>query len=103
MHYCTSTGQTTPRPGGLADKGKKGKHARVVPLILEIRELVADRLDQAASPDSRLFVGPRGPDQHGRPARVESMTLVDQERRWSARSQARPSIGTPHGGCASRH
>jgi integrase len=52
--------QTTPSPGGLADKGTKGKRARVVPLILEIRELVADRLDQAASPDSRLFVGPRG-------------------------------------------
>jgi integrase len=31
-----------------------------VPLIVEIRELVADRLDRAASPDSRLFVGPRG-------------------------------------------
>jgi integrase len=52
--------QTTPSPGGLADKGTKGKRARVVPLIVEIRELVADRLDQAASPDSRLFVGPRG-------------------------------------------
>jgi integrase len=31
-----------------------------VPLILEIRELVADRLDRATSPDSRLFIGPRG-------------------------------------------
>ena len=52
--------QTTPSPGGLADKGTKGKRARAVPLILEIRELVADRLDRATSPDSRLFVGPRG-------------------------------------------
>jgi integrase len=52
--------QTTPSPGGLADKGTKGKRARVVPLILEVRELVTDRLDRAASPDSRLFAGPRG-------------------------------------------
>jgi integrase len=52
--------QTTPSPGGLADKGTKGKRARIVPLIVEIRAMVADRLDRAASPDTRLFVGPRG-------------------------------------------
>ncbi len=52
--------QTTPSPGGLADKGTKGKRARLVPLIEEIRELVADRLTGATSPDGRLFVGPRG-------------------------------------------
>ena len=53
--------QTTPGPGGLIDKGTKGKRARVVPLIEEIRPLVAERLD-AAGPDpmARLFTGPRG-------------------------------------------
>jgi integrase len=52
--------QTTPGPGGLVDKGTKGKRARTVPLIEEIREMVGHRLDRAASPDSRLFTGPRG-------------------------------------------
>lgn len=53
--------QTTPSPGGVADKGTKGKRARVVPLIAEVRELVADRV-AAAGPDltARLFTGPRG-------------------------------------------
>jgi hypothetical protein len=31
--------QTTPSPGGLADKGTKGKRARDVPLIVELRDL----------------------------------------------------------------
>lgn len=52
--------QTTPGPGGLIDKGTKGKRARTVPLIEEVRELVGRRLDQAAAPRSRLFTGPRG-------------------------------------------
>lgn len=52
--------QTTPSPGGLIDKGTKGKRARTVPLIEEIRPIVARRLDAAAKPDSRLFTGPRG-------------------------------------------
>jgi integrase len=58
--------QTTPGPGGLIDKGTKGKRAREVPLIEEIRPLVAARLDGAVTddgefdPDARLFVGPRG-------------------------------------------
>ncbi len=52
--------QTTPGPGGLIDKGTKGKRARTVPLIEEIRPIVARRLDAAADPTSRLFVGPRG-------------------------------------------
>ncbi|GAA0902357.1 hypothetical protein GCM10009557_78360 [Virgisporangium ochraceum] len=42
--------QTTPGPGGLVDKGTKGKRARRVPLIEEIREMVGHRLDQAKSP-----------------------------------------------------
>lgn len=53
--------QTTPSPGGLADKGTKGKRARVVPLIPEVRDLVARRLDALTDQvDGRLFTGPRG-------------------------------------------
>jgi integrase len=52
--------QTTTSPGGLIDKGTKGKRARTVPIIEEIRELVGRRLDAAETADSRLFTGPRG-------------------------------------------
>jgi integrase len=53
--------QTTPSPGGLADKGTKGKRARTVPLILEVRDIVRRRIDAAAArPDARLFTGPKG-------------------------------------------
>jgi integrase len=53
--------QTTPSPGGVVDKGTKGKRARTVPLIAEVRDLVARRLDVVGSnPAARLFVGPRG-------------------------------------------
>ncbi|MEV4140555.1 site-specific integrase [Dactylosporangium sp. NPDC049742] len=52
--------QTTPGPGGLIDKGTKGKRARQVPIIVEARELLTPRLDAAKGPDSRLFTGPRG-------------------------------------------
>lgn len=52
--------QTTPGPGGLIDKGTKGKRARMVPLIEEVRPIVARRLDAVATPESRLFTGPRG-------------------------------------------
>ncbi|MFD0687366.1 tyrosine-type recombinase/integrase [Actinomadura fibrosa] len=53
--------QTTPGPGGLIDKGTKGKRARKVPLIEEIRQLVGQRLDALADdPAARLFTGPRG-------------------------------------------
>jgi integrase len=53
--------QTTPSPGGLADKGTKGKRARTVPLIEEVRPLVSRRLDALSDkPDARLFTGPRG-------------------------------------------
>lgn len=52
--------QTTPSPGGLIDKGTKGKRARTVPIIEPIRPMVQARLDKALSPDSRLFTGPRG-------------------------------------------
>jgi integrase len=53
--------QTTPSPGGLADKGTKGKRARTVPLIVEVRDLVRQRIDAVdGRPDARLFTGPRG-------------------------------------------
>ena len=53
--------QTTPGPGGLIDKGTKGKRARVIPLIPEIRALVERRLSSISDdPMTRLFTGPRG-------------------------------------------
>ncbi len=53
--------QTTPGPGGLIDKGTKGKRARTVPIIAEIRPLVQARLDVISDdPMARLFTGPRG-------------------------------------------
>ncbi|MEC3976258.1 tyrosine-type recombinase/integrase [Amycolatopsis sp. H20-H5] len=53
--------QTTPSPGGLLDKATKGKRARDVPLISEIRELVERRIALSdGTEDARLFCGPRG-------------------------------------------
>ncbi|MEV5987546.1 tyrosine-type recombinase/integrase [Streptomyces sp. NPDC052051] len=53
--------QTTPAPGGLTDKGTKGKQARKVPIIKENRPRVAQRILSAGpDPDARLFTGPRG-------------------------------------------
>lgn len=53
--------QTTPAPGGVIDKGTKGKRARAVPLIAEVRELVDNRVTAAGpDPTARLFTGPRG-------------------------------------------
>jgi integrase len=53
--------QTTPSPGGLADKGTKGKRARSVPLIVEVQELVLRRIGaNRGQPQARLFTGPRG-------------------------------------------
>ncbi|MER7220238.1 tyrosine-type recombinase/integrase [Streptomyces eurythermus] len=53
--------QTTPAPGGLTDKGTKGKRARKVSIIEEIRSLVAQRILSAGpDPDARLFTGHRG-------------------------------------------
>lgn len=53
--------QTTPSPGGLIDKGTKGKRARTVPLIEEVRSLVEKRLDAVGhDPAARVFTGPRG-------------------------------------------
>lgn len=53
--------QTTTSPGGLVDKGTKGKRRRKVPIIPEIRPLVLRRIDSVGSdPMARLFTGPRG-------------------------------------------
>ncbi|MFD4856648.1 tyrosine-type recombinase/integrase [Streptomyces atratus] len=53
--------QTTPAPGGLTDKNTKGRRARQVPLIEEIRPVIAERiLAVGPHPDARLFTGPRG-------------------------------------------
>jgi integrase len=53
--------QTTPGPGGLIDKGTKGKRAREVPLIEDIRDLVQQRIAKTdGTKDARLFTGPRG-------------------------------------------
>ncbi|MEC3957547.1 tyrosine-type recombinase/integrase [Nocardia sp. CDC153] len=72
--------QTTPGPGGLKDKGTKGKRARKIPIIVELRPIVlraiaraharvdadpamknADEATRAeAYRKARLFVGPRG-------------------------------------------
>src|SRR3954466_15159052 len=65
--------QTTPGPGGLIDKGTKGKRARTVPLIEEIRPMVRARLLAVAGPDSRLFTGPKG-------GRISTAVLRDATR-----------------------
>ena len=53
--------QTTSGPGGLVDKGTKGKRRRTVPIIEEIREMVQWRLTVVGDdPMARLFTGPRG-------------------------------------------
>jgi integrase len=53
--------QTTRTTKGLIDKGTKGKRARKVPLIEEIRPLVTAHLEAVNhDPEARLFTGPRG-------------------------------------------
>ncbi|MEU7634204.1 tyrosine-type recombinase/integrase [Nocardia sp. NPDC049220] len=54
--------QTTPSPGGMADKATKGNRARYVPLIEEVRQRVTSRLGIVGrdNPDARLLRGPRG-------------------------------------------
>ena len=49
------------RPGGLIDKGTKGKRVRTVPLIEEVRPLIEKRLNAVGhDPRARIFTGPRG-------------------------------------------
>lgn len=53
--------QTTPSPGGLVDKGTKGKRRRKVPIIPQIRPMLSRRLDETnGDPMARVFTGPRG-------------------------------------------
>ncbi|MGK8490438.1 site-specific integrase [Nocardia asiatica] len=72
--------QTTPGPGGMLDKGTKGKRARTIPLIAEIQPVILRRINAArarvnsdralkdandddrreALMNARVFVGPRG-------------------------------------------
>ncbi|GAA2255863.1 site-specific integrase [Kitasatospora cystarginea] len=53
--------QTTTAPGGLIDKGTKGKRSRLVPIIPELRPNIAWRVSRVGGqPDARLFTGPRG-------------------------------------------
>ncbi|WP_246460373.1 tyrosine-type recombinase/integrase [Streptomyces himalayensis] len=53
--------QTTPAPGGLADKSTKGKPACPVPIIDPLRPLVTARIAAVhGAPDARLFTGPSG-------------------------------------------
>ncbi|QLY33976.1 site-specific integrase [Nocardia huaxiensis] len=88
--------QTTPGPGGLKDKGTKGKRARTVPIIHELRPLVVsriamararvasvpgyERLDEAARrtahANARLFVGPRN-------GRIQ-ITVLRRATNWDA-------------------
>jgi integrase len=58
--------QTTPAPGGVIDKGTKGKRARAVPIITEVRELVADRVTAAGTDPHRPAAhrSPWRPDHH---------------------------------------
>ena len=53
--------QTSLGPGGLKDKGTKGKRSRKIPIIAAIRSMVLKRIEAAnRKADARLFVGPRG-------------------------------------------
>jgi integrase len=62
--------QTTPAPGGVVDKGTKGKRARVVPIIPVVRQLVDRRLNEVSDdPMARLFTGSRRPGHHRGPPR----------------------------------
>ncbi|MFD4404373.1 tyrosine-type recombinase/integrase [Nocardia sp. NPDC058499] len=53
--------QTTPGPGGMQDKGTKGRRARRIPVIEDIRPMVRRRIEATnGKADARLFRGPRG-------------------------------------------
>ncbi|GAA2045786.1 hypothetical protein GCM10009757_12760 [Streptomyces cheonanensis] len=66
--------QTTNSPGGLIDKGTKGKRRRPVPIIPEICPMVARLLDALRGrPMACLFTGPRG-------GRISTAVLRDTTR-----------------------
>ena len=66
-----SAARPPPSPGGLVDKGTKGKRARTVPLILEVRAIVQRRIDASRRATRRPAVHrtARRPDHHRGPAR----------------------------------
>ncbi|MEU5867094.1 site-specific integrase [Nonomuraea sp. NPDC047529] len=68
--------QTTPSPGGLADKGTKGKRARKVPIIAEIRGLVTNRLAAVDTDDPEVHpwraAPAQGPDRVRTPFQASS-------------------------------
>jgi integrase len=76
--------QTAPAQGGLIDKGTMGKRHRTVPLIREIRHLVAGRLDAARRDPARLFTGPRG-------GRITTAVLPDATL-WESSRRCRHSV-----------
>jgi integrase len=87
--------QTTPGPGDLIDKGTKGKRARLVPIISEIRPLIQRRLDSISDdPMARLFTGPRG-------GRISTAVLRDATHRtrsspsWDTAICAAMTCGPP--------
>jgi integrase len=86
--------QTTPGPGGLRDKRTKGKRAREVPLIPEVRDIVVERIDGVnGRSDARLFTGPRG-------GRITTAVLRDQHtgtkssRRWDTSTSVATTFAT---------
>jgi len=81
--------QTTPSPGGFIDKGTKGKRARTVPLIEEVRPLIERRLDAVGhNPTARIFTGPRG-------GRITTAVLRDATHWDEVVTPARPRASAP--------
>jgi integrase len=67
--------QTTPSPGGLVDKGTKGKRARVVPLIADVRDLIQHRIDtvQRREKCATVHRTPWRPHHHRGPPRRDPL------------------------------
>ncbi|WP_425264133.1 site-specific integrase [Streptomyces caeruleatus] len=84
--------QTTPAPGGLTDKGTKGKRARKVPIVEEIRPLVAQRvLSAGPNPDAPPVHRPaRRTHLHRRPTRRHTLGRRGHQPRLRAPTPPRP-------------
>ena len=61
-NYAINGLKAPDMPGGLIDKGTKGKRRRTVPLIPEIRDLVAQRSDGCARQRHRQVLRRTGAD-----------------------------------------
>ena len=83
--HWTVRRQTTTSPGGLMDKGTKGKRARLVPIIEEVQPMVLRRIEKAKDRESRLFTGPRG-------GRISTAVLRDATH-WD---EVVTKLGYPH-------